>query len=57
MITSGRSTPSGMISAEEMIDKCRDPAGLTSKVHRMGGSVGRTELDQESAEAAAKKED
>ena len=38
-----------MISAEEMIDKCRDPAGLTSKVHRMGGSVGRTELDQEGA--------
>ncbi len=40
----------GMISAEEMIDKCRDPAGLTSKVHKLGGSVGRAELDEESPE-------
>ena len=39
----------GMISAEEMIDKCRDPAGLTSKVHKLGGSVGRAELDEEGA--------
>ena len=40
----------GMISAEEMIDKCRDAAGLTAKVHKLGGSVGRAELDEESAE-------
>ncbi len=36
----------GMISAEEMIDKSKDPADLTEKVHRSGGSVGRTELDE-----------
>ncbi len=35
----------GLISAEEMIDKGRDPSELTEKVHRSGGSVGRTELD------------
>jgi twitching motility protein PilT len=39
----------GMISAEEMIDKCRDPSGLTATVHKLGGSVGRAELDEESA--------
>ncbi len=36
----------GMISAEEMIDKSKDPADLTEKVHRSGGAVGRTELDE-----------
>jgi twitching motility protein PilT len=36
----------GMISAEEMIDKGRDPGELSEKVHRIGGSVGRTELDE-----------
>jgi twitching motility protein PilT len=35
----------GIISAEEMIDKSKDPGELTEKVHRAGGSVGRTELD------------
>ena len=35
----------GLISAEEMVDKCKDPGDLTEKVHRAGGSVGRTELD------------
>lgn len=35
----------GMISAEEMIDKSKNPADLTEKVHRAGGVVGRTELD------------
>ncbi len=35
----------GMISAEEMIDKAKDPGELTEKVHRGGGDVGRTELD------------
>ncbi|MCH8152540.1 MAG: type IV pilus twitching motility protein PilT [Planctomycetes bacterium] len=35
----------GLISAEEMVDKCKDPGELTEKVHRAGGSVGRTELD------------
>ena len=37
----------GLISAEEMIDKGRDPGALTQKVHRGGGAVGRTELDEE----------
>jgi len=35
----------GMISAEEMIDKSRDPGELTNRVHRAGRMVGRTELD------------
>ncbi len=35
----------GLISAEEMVDKCKDPGELTEKIHRAGGSVGRTELD------------
>jgi twitching motility protein PilT len=36
----------GVISAEEMIDKSKDPGDLTDKVHRAGGTVGRTELDE-----------
>lgn len=35
----------GKISAEEMVDKSKSPADLTDKVHREGGTVGRTELD------------
>ncbi len=38
----------GKINAEEMIDKGKDPGELTEKIHRAGGSVGRTELDAES---------
>ncbi len=37
----------GMIAADEMIDKGKDPGELTEKVHRTGGHVGRTELDSE----------
>jgi twitching motility protein PilT len=37
----------GMISADEMIDKSKDPADLSEKVHRSGGVVGRTEFDSE----------
>jgi twitching motility protein PilT len=37
----------GLIAADEMIDKGKDPGDLTEKVHRAGGSVGRTELDTE----------
>jgi twitching motility protein PilT len=37
----------GMIAAEEMIDKAKDPGVLTEKVHRGGGMVNRSELDQE----------
>ena len=36
----------GLISADEMIDKGKDPGELTEKVHRAGGQVGRTELDE-----------
>jgi len=35
----------GIIAADEMIDKGKDPGELTEKVHRAGGATGRTELD------------
>jgi len=37
----------GMISAEEMIDKSKDPASLRDKVHKLGRTVGRPEWDEE----------
>ncbi|MHC4989976.1 MAG: type IV pilus twitching motility protein PilT [Planctomycetota bacterium] len=37
----------GVIAADEMIDKSKDPGELTERVHRAGGNVGRTELDVE----------
>ncbi|MCG3123442.1 MAG: Twitching mobility protein [Phycisphaerales bacterium] len=37
----------GMISAEEMIDKSKNPADLTDKVHKEGGKVGRAEWDED----------
>jgi twitching motility protein PilT len=37
----------GMISAEEMIDKSKNPGDLTDKVHRIGRTVGRIEWDEE----------
>jgi twitching motility protein PilT len=42
----------GMISAEEMVDKSKNPAELTDKVHRIGRTVGRSELDQPDDEGA-----
>ena len=36
----------GIIGAEEMIDKGRDSNTLTQKVHKAGGKVGRSELDE-----------
>ena len=33
------------ITAEEMIDKSKNPADLIQKVHDAGGTIGRTELD------------
>ena len=39
----------GMISAEEMVDKSKDPADLSDKVHRSGGVVGRSEFDAEAS--------
>jgi twitching motility protein PilT len=38
----------GLIGADEMIDKSKDPGELTEKVHRSGKSIGRTELDEPS---------
>ncbi len=35
----------GLIAADEMVDKGKDPGDLTEKIHRSGGAVGRTELD------------
>ena len=35
----------GMISADEMIDKSKNPGDLRDKVHKIGHTVGRTELD------------
>ncbi|MDQ7013401.1 MAG: type IV pilus twitching motility protein PilT [Planctomycetota bacterium] len=43
----------GMISAEEMIDKSKNPSDLTDKVHKMGRTVGRTEWDEDFDSAAA----
>lgn len=37
----------GIISAEEMIDKSKNPADLTDKVHKLGRTVGRVEWDEE----------
>ncbi len=46
----------GMISAEEMVDKSKNPQALTDKVHKAGGRIGRTELDEAEPEAATKEE-
>ncbi|MCC7389585.1 MAG: type IV pilus twitching motility protein PilT [Phycisphaerales bacterium] len=37
----------GIISAEEMIDKSKNPGDLTDKVHKLGRTVGRVEWDEE----------
>lgn len=37
----------GMISAEEMVDLGKNPQELSSKVHKLGRTVGRLELDEE----------
>ncbi|MEC9373337.1 MAG: type IV pilus twitching motility protein PilT [Planctomycetota bacterium] len=41
----------GMIAAEEMVDKGKDPQRLAEKIHKAGGEIGRPELDE--AEAAS----
>jgi twitching motility protein PilT len=43
----------GMISAEEMIDKSKNPGDLRDKVHRLGRTVGRTEWDEEDESPAS----
>ena len=35
----------GKIDAEEMVDKAKNPGELRDKVHKLGRTVGRTELD------------
>jgi twitching motility protein PilT len=37
----------GMISAEEMIDKSKNPGDLRDKVHRLGRTIGRIEWDED----------
>ncbi len=37
----------GMISAEEMVDKAKNPQDLTDRVHKLGRQIGRMELDAE----------
>ncbi len=43
----------GIISAEEMIDKSKNPSDLTDKIHKMGRTVGRMEWDEDFDSAAA----
>ena len=35
----------GVIAADMMIDRARSPGSLVEKVHELGGTIGRTELD------------
>ena len=39
-----------IVTAEEMVDKCKDPTGLRNKVHAQGGVIGRPELDDDDAQ-------
>ncbi len=39
----------GMISAEEMVDKCKNQGDIRNKVHQAGGVIGRPELDDPDA--------
>jgi twitching motility protein PilT len=41
---------SGKISAEEMYDVSKNQADILAKVHRLGRTIGRTELDDEEAQ-------
>lgn len=41
----------GKIEAEEMVDKAKNPGEIRDKVHKLGRSVGRTELDMEDSPA------
>lgn len=42
----------GMIAADEMVDKAKNGAELADRVHRLGRTVGRPELDVEDEAAA-----
>jgi len=39
----------GHISSDQLVDKARDKKGITEKVHRAGGQIGRPELDEDVA--------
>lgn len=41
----------GMISAEEMVDKSKNPGDLTDRVHKLGRQIGRAEWDEQDVEA------
>lgn len=43
----------GMISAEDMIDKSKNPGDLRDKVHRLGKTIGRVEWDEDDADQGA----
>lgn len=36
----------GMISALDMVDKCKDTSAVTERLHRAGVAIGRTDLDE-----------
>ncbi len=38
---------SGRITAEDMLDKSREPGALLERVHRAGGTVNRTEIEED----------
>jgi twitching motility protein PilT len=42
----------GKIAADEMVDKAKNPADLTDRVHKLGRKVGRVELDEEETPAS-----
>ncbi|MBL0927168.1 MAG: type IV pilus twitching motility protein PilT [Phycisphaerales bacterium] len=44
----------GMISAEEMVDKAKNPGDLRDRVHKLGRTIGRAEWDEEDETAPAK---
>jgi twitching motility protein PilT len=37
----------GLISAEEMVDKSKNPSDLSDRVHKLGRTVGRMEFDED----------
>ncbi|MFN3167076.1 MAG: type IV pilus twitching motility protein PilT [Phycisphaeraceae bacterium] len=43
----------GMVSAEDMVDRAKNPEQLVEKVHRAGGQIGRPELDEQDGSDAA----
>ncbi len=40
----------GKISPGDLADRCRDTKGVTEKIHRAGGQIGRVEFDQDPGE-------